>query len=60
MLDAATRDFGLDPVNSYVVGDKLIDVELAKRMGARGILVKTGYGKTELKKLTMLLSGLKR
>ncbi len=34
----------LDPTRSYVVGDKASDVELAKNCGAKGILVKTGYG----------------
>lgn len=40
----------IDKDNSYVVGDKLIDIELAKRAGIKGILVLTGYGKEELKK----------
>ena len=52
MLDAAVRDFDLDPSNSYVIGDKLIDIELAQRADATGILVKTGYGKKELKTLS--------
>lgn len=34
----------LDPKRSYVVGDKASDIELAKNCGAKGILVKTGYG----------------
>lgn len=51
MLDAAVRDFDLDQARSYVIGDKLIDIELAQRAGARGILVKTGYGIRELEKL---------
>jgi len=34
----------LDRRRSYVVGDKASDVELAKNCGAKGILVKTGYG----------------
>ena len=29
---------------SYVIGDKAIDIELAKNAGCKGILVKTGYG----------------
>jgi D-glycero-D-manno-heptose 1,7-bisphosphate phosphatase len=31
-----------------VIGDRLIDVELAKNAGLKGILVLTGYGKGEL------------
>jgi D-glycero-D-manno-heptose 1,7-bisphosphate phosphatase len=34
----------LDPKCSYVVGDKASDIELAKNCGAKGVLVKTGYG----------------
>ena len=31
----------------WVVGDKLIDVEMGKRLGARSVLVSTGYGVEE-------------
>jgi len=31
-----------------LIGDKLIDIELAKRAGARPILVRTGYGEESL------------
>jgi D-glycero-D-manno-heptose 1,7-bisphosphate phosphatase len=34
----------LDPSCAYVVGDKASDIELARNCGAKGILVKTGYG----------------
>jgi D-glycero-D-manno-heptose 1,7-bisphosphate phosphatase len=34
----------LDASRSYVVGDKASDVALARNCGAKGILVKTGYG----------------
>jgi D-glycero-D-manno-heptose 1,7-bisphosphate phosphatase len=33
-----------DRSRSFVIGDKSTDVELARNCGARGILVKTGYG----------------
>lgn len=46
-LDAA-RDLGLDLRRSFVVGDRWLDMGLAAAVGARGILVKTGYGATEL------------
>lgn len=52
MIDAAVRDFYLDPSQSYVIGDKLIDIELAQRAGAGGILVKTGYGRKEIQSLS--------
>jgi D-glycero-D-manno-heptose 1,7-bisphosphate phosphatase len=34
---------------SYVVGDKSTDVELAQNCGAKGILVRTGYGEAVTK-----------
>ena len=43
----AARDLGLDLSRSFVVGDKWLDVGLAAQCGARGILVRTGYGLTE-------------
>jgi D-glycero-D-manno-heptose 1,7-bisphosphate phosphatase len=44
MIDRATRDHGLDPARSFVVGDTWLDVGLARAVGARGILVRTGAG----------------
>jgi D-glycero-D-manno-heptose 1,7-bisphosphate phosphatase len=37
----------LNPARSFVVGDKWLDVGAAHAAGARGILVRTGYGATE-------------
>jgi histidinol-phosphate phosphatase family protein len=47
MIRQAERDLGIDPARSYVVGDRFLDVQLAHAVGARGILVRTGYGATE-------------
>jgi D-glycero-D-manno-heptose 1,7-bisphosphate phosphatase len=47
MIDRAAADLGLDPARSFVVGDKWLDVGAAHAAGARGILVRTGYGATE-------------
>ena len=47
MIDRAAADLGLDPARSFVVGDKWLDVGAARTVGARGILVRTGYGATE-------------
>jgi len=44
MLFAAARDMSIDLKRSYMVGDMMKDVEAAENAGARGILVKTGYG----------------
>lgn len=40
----AIRDFGFDPRTSFVVGDKCVDVELGRAIGATSILVRTGSG----------------
>ena len=44
MLDAASREHGIDLAHSFVIGDKASDIELAENAGARGALVMTGYG----------------
>ncbi|MEJ2422589.1 MAG: HAD family hydrolase [Acidobacteriota bacterium] len=49
MLLAGAADFDLDLSRSYVVGDKISDVGFAQAAGAKGILVKTGYGAGELR-----------
>lgn len=45
MLLDAIRDLGLDPQRSWMIGDKWHDVEAGQRVGARGILVRTGWGR---------------
>jgi D-glycero-D-manno-heptose 1,7-bisphosphate phosphatase len=41
----ARDEFGLDLARSYMVGDKLIDIECGRNAGVRkSILVRTGYG----------------
>ncbi len=52
MIETASDDLGVDISKSYVVGDKLSDVSLAHNVGAKGILVLTGYGKGELEYLS--------
>jgi D-glycero-D-manno-heptose 1,7-bisphosphate phosphatase len=47
LIDRAARDLGLDPARSFVVGDKWLDVGVARAVGARGILVRTGSGALE-------------
>jgi D-glycero-D-manno-heptose 1,7-bisphosphate phosphatase len=51
MLDLAAKDLSVDLEHSYVVGDKIIDIKLAHRVGAKGVLVLTGYGKVEVELL---------
>jgi D-glycero-D-manno-heptose 1,7-bisphosphate phosphatase len=38
----------LDRERAFVVGDKATDIELARNCGARGVLVRTGYGQAVL------------
>jgi D-glycero-D-manno-heptose 1,7-bisphosphate phosphatase len=45
MLKKAAEDLGLDLTSSFVVGDKLHDLEAGQAVGARGVLVRTGYGR---------------
>jgi D-glycero-D-manno-heptose 1,7-bisphosphate phosphatase len=48
MVRQAMKEFDIDMSRSFVVGDKLADIDLAHNVGARGILVRTGYGEAEL------------
>jgi D-glycero-D-manno-heptose 1,7-bisphosphate phosphatase len=43
----AARDLDLDLARSYLVGDRLDDLETAANAGVKGILVLTGYGRGE-------------
>jgi D-glycero-D-manno-heptose 1,7-bisphosphate phosphatase len=48
MLKQAAEAHRIDLNRSFVVGDRLADIELGHRAGARKILVRTGYGEGEL------------
>jgi len=47
LIDRAVQEFGIDPKQSFAVGDRWLDVEFGHAMGGRGILVRTGYGARE-------------
>jgi histidinol-phosphate phosphatase family protein len=47
MLLEAAAEFDIDLTRSYMVGDKTADVECGKRVGAKTILVLTGYGREQ-------------
>jgi D-glycero-D-manno-heptose 1,7-bisphosphate phosphatase len=47
LLKRAASDLDLALDRSFVVGDRWHDLEAGERVGARGVLVRTGYGKTE-------------
>jgi len=44
MLLQAAQELDIDLTQSYFVGDRFRDMETAKNAGAKGVLVKTGYG----------------
>ncbi len=44
MLIHASQDLNIDLARSYMVGDMIKDIEAADRVGAKGVLVRTGYG----------------
>jgi D-glycero-D-manno-heptose 1,7-bisphosphate phosphatase len=44
LLKRAERELGADLRQSWVIGDRLGDMQLAWSVGARAALVKTGYG----------------
>jgi histidinol-phosphate phosphatase family protein len=47
LVDRAARELGIVPEASFTVGDRWLDIELARRIGGRGVLVRTGYGYAE-------------
>jgi len=49
MLTKAQKELDIDMKCSYMVGDKLTDIEAGKRVGCKTLLVKTGYGAEQLK-----------
>lgn len=48
LLYEAVKEHGVQLSRSFVVGDKLSDMALAHRVGSKGVLVLTGYGREEL------------
>ncbi|MFN3568052.1 MAG: D-glycero-alpha-D-manno-heptose-1,7-bisphosphate 7-phosphatase [Caldimicrobium sp.] len=47
LIEKAFAKYPIDLKKSYVIGDRLIDIELAINAGLKGILVLTGYGRGE-------------
>ena len=50
LLYRASETHDIDLARSFVVGDKVSDVALAGPVGARSVLVRTGYGEGELRR----------
>lgn len=49
LIEQALKKYSIDLEKSYLIGDRIIDIETAQNAGIKGILVLTGYGKGELK-----------
>lgn len=47
MLVRAAEELRLDLARSFVVGDRWHDLEAGRAVGAPGVLVRSGYGRTE-------------
>ena len=48
LIEQACAEFDIELANSYVIGDRYTDIELAHRAGLKGILVETGYGRGDI------------
>jgi histidinol-phosphate phosphatase family protein len=48
LIELASKEFGFDPKDCFVIGDKACDVELGQRVGGTTFLVCTGYGTQEI------------
>jgi len=48
LLITASQELNIDLNHSYTVGDMLKDIQVAARVGAKGVLVKSGYGMNTL------------
>jgi len=48
MLRQAERELGIDLNSSYMIGDRYLDIQMARTAGVHPVLVLTGDGRTEL------------
>ena len=51
MLESAARDFSVEFAESWMIGDKKIDVETGQNAGTRTAMVMTGYGRSHANQL---------
>lgn len=51
MIRAAAADFAIDLSNSWMIGDKKIDVETGRNAGMNTAMVMTGYGRVHSRSL---------
>ncbi|MCP4296779.1 MAG: HAD-IIIA family hydrolase, partial [Proteobacteria bacterium] len=53
MIHQAEAEFDIDMTNSFMIGDKLCDVELGLNTGIKSILLLTGHGCEERSKVML-------
>jgi len=51
MLKQAEAEFDIDLKSSFVIGDRIVDIQTAYPVGAKSILVLTGYGQKEYEEI---------
>jgi len=51
MVEQAVEDHGIDIANSWIIGDKRLDIETGFNLGMATALVLTGYGESHVKEL---------
>ncbi len=49
LANKAIDDLGIDPRQSYVIGDRLMDIELARAIGSKSVLIANELGISEIK-----------
>ncbi|MBW1683202.1 MAG: HAD family hydrolase [Deltaproteobacteria bacterium] len=49
LVKRACKDFEIDMACSFMVGDRYSDVEMGHRLGLPSVMVKTGYGRGDLR-----------
>ena len=52
MIEQACRDMDLDPAQSFMIGDRWLDVACGVAAGTRSVLVRTGHGAHEAEALS--------
>lgn len=55
MFEKAIKDLKLDGYKYYMIGDSVTDIEAGNKINATTILVKTGFGKEQYKKIKHLI-----
>jgi len=51
LIQLACDRYDIDMDRSFVIGDRLTDIDMARNAGLKGVLVRTGYGMGEIEHL---------